>query len=138
MIIPMPFLSSLLIHPLINLTIWKLHCFIDSVVSDRFIKINHVPDYLTYYVWADVSSYYLKDYDAVDAGMSGASTSTTLSAGDYLYYVDTNNLWEKVGPVKIWLSTSDPADSNIENLITGFYVFNPHTYAIKIDYMVVL
>jgi len=70
--------------------------------------------------------------------MSGASTSTTLSAGDYLYYVDTNNLWEKVGPVKIWLSTSDPADSNIENLITGFYVFNPHTYAIKIDYMVVL
>lgn len=111
---------------------------IDSVVSDRFIKINHVPDYLTYYVWADVSSYYLKDYDAVDAGMSGASTSDTLSAGDYLYYVDTNNLWEKVGPVKIWLSTSDPADSNIENLITGFYVFNPHTYAIKIDYMVVL
>lgn len=109
---------------------------IDSNESDRFVNINHIPDYLTYYVLNEDSSCYDKDCDAVDAGMSGPSTDTTISAGDYLNYVDENNLWEKVGPVKIWISVPDPVDSNDENLITGFYVFNPHPYPIKIDYMV--
>ena len=67
--------------------------------------------------------------------MNGNSTSSTMSAGDYLAYIEENNKWEKVGLLRIWLSADDPENSSIENLITGFYVYNPHDFEVKIEYM---
>lgn len=108
--------------------------------SDNYVLINHVPDYFTYYEASTGNpDCYIKYVKAVDVGLSGISCDPDkISAGDYLYYVQTNEEWEKVGPVRVWLTAEDPADSNIENLITGFYVFNPHTFAVKIDYMTIL
>jgi len=103
----------------------------------KWIEINHVPDEITLFTTADGSTY-TREVKSVDVGKSGTSCDpTALSAADYLDYIETNSLWEKVGVLRMWLSTSDPANSNIENLITGFYVFNPTTSVVKIDYMTI-
>lgn len=113
-----------------------------STVEDyqKYIQINHVPDYLTYYeASTGDANCYVKHTDAVDVGLSGtACTEDTLSAADYLDKVETNGWWEKVGVLRIWLTAEDPADSATENLITGFYVYNPQSFAVKIDYMTIL
>jgi len=70
----------------------------EANTEDSYIKINHVPDYLTYYELSDSdSSLYIQQYKSVDVGMNGNSTSSTMSAGDYLAYIEENNKWEKVG-----------------------------------------
>ena len=108
--------------------------------ADSYIQINHAPDYLAYYEAStgDPNSY-VRYYKAVDVGLSGASISSdTMSAAEYLDYVQSNNKWEKVGVLRAWLTAEDPESSLIENLITGFYVFNPQIFAIKIDYMTII
>lgn len=107
---------------------------------DKYVEVNHVPDYLTYYeASTGDTNCYVKYTKAVDVGQSGVSCDPdTISAADYLDKVETNNLWEKVGPLKIWVSVEDPGTSNVENLITGFYVFNPQSFSVKIEYMVIL
>jgi hypothetical protein len=104
--------------------------------SELWINLNHVPNSLTYYEPID-SSTYAKYTKTVDVGLNGSSTSDTMSAGDYLYYVDSNSKWEKVGVLKIWLSAPD-ADATSNNLIPGFYLYNPHTFNVKIDYLIIL
>jgi len=109
--------------------------------SDKYVKINHVPDYLTYYeVSTGDPNSYVRYYRSVDVGMSGGSCAAddVMSAADYLDKVETNGLWEKVGPLRIWLTAPDPDDSAIENLITGFYVFNPQSFTVKLDYITIL
>jgi hypothetical protein len=86
----------------------------------------------------DASTYYVQYTKKVDVGMNGDSTVDTMSAGDYLNYVDTNYQWEKVGVFRSWLTAEDPDNSNVENLITGFYVFNPQTFPVQIEYMLIL
>jgi hypothetical protein len=110
-----------------------------AVDYQSYIEVNHAPDYLTYYeVSTGNPNAYVRYYKAVDVGMSGTGTSATLSAADYLDYVETNGKWEKVGVLKAWLAAVDQDDSNEENLITGFYVYNPQSFAVKIDYMTIL
>jgi len=143
---------------------------------EKYVKINHVPDYLTYYSPISVSEFrtqatyeastywdassggsevdvsvfltyatyetstcYDRDYDAVDVGASGTSCDPdAITAADYLDKVETNNLWEKVGPLRIWITAEDEDDSTEENLITGFYVYNPQTFSVQIDYMTII
>ena len=106
--------------------------------ENDFVMINHVPDYLEYFE-PSTGSGYVRYYQAIDVGQSGTSCSSdTMSAADYLDYVQSNNKWEKVGPLRIWLNAVDPVESSVENLITGFYVFNPQITAVKIDYMTIL
>jgi len=107
--------------------------------SSMYIDINHAPDYLVYFEPSTGNTdAYLRYYKAVDVGLNGASTDDTMSAADYLDYVQSNNKWEKVGVLKIWLAAQDPENSNVENLITGFYLFNPQTFAVQIEYMIIL
>jgi len=84
----------------------------------------------------DSSTFYLKHKRRLEVGMSGCSTDDLMSAGDYLNYVQVNGLWKKVGDMYIWTSTPDPADCTIKNLVDGFYVFNPHTFPVRIEYLV--
>lgn len=109
---------------------------------ESYVEINHVPDYLEHFTLiedATCAGYYVRHYDKVDVGLSSKTLcdASTMGAGDYLAYIEENNKWEKVGPLRIWISALDPANSAIENLITGFYVFNPHNFPIKIDYMII-
>jgi len=109
-----------------------------TLPENDFIMINHVPDYLEYFE-PSTGTGYIRYYQAVDVGQSGVSCNAdTMSAADYLDYVQTNNKWEKVGVIRIWLSAVDPADSQVENLITGFYVFNPQVNVVKLDYMTII
>ena len=109
---------------------------------ESYVKINHVPDYLEWFELNSDSSCegcYTRHYDRVDVGLSAKNNCIidTLSAGDYLTYIEEHNKWEKVGVVKIWLAAPDPIDSITENLITGFYVFNPHDFPVQISYMTI-
>jgi hypothetical protein len=107
--------------------------------EDEWIEINHVPNYLEYFEPSteNVNSY-IRYYKAVDVGMNGSSSDTTISAADYLDMVQTKNRWEKVGGLKMWFTAPDPANSIQENLISGFYIFNPQLFPVKIDYLVII
>jgi len=85
----------------------------------------------------DSSAYYTNDYVKIDVGMSGSGTSKILSAAEYLNYINSNNLWEKIGSLSAQISTLDLEGSIIKNLVGGFYVFNPHTWPVYVEYMLI-
>ncbi len=88
-----------------------------------------------YEIIADTSIFYLKHRKRLEVGMSGCSVGEIISAGDYLNMITINDLWKKVGEMYIWTSTSD-LDCTTRNLIDGFYVFNPHDFTLKLEYLV--
>jgi hypothetical protein len=81
----------------------------------------------------DSSIFYTKTVKTVDVGMNGTSTPITMSAGDYLDWVQTNGYWNKVGDLYAW--TSAPDTTGTTNLIDGFYVYNPHNFDIQLEYL---
>ena len=83
----------------------------------------------------DTSTFYLKHRNRLEVGMSGCSVDDVMSAGDYLNMVTVNGMWKKVGEMYIWTSGPD-ADCTTANLIDGFYVYNPHEFPVKIEYIV--
>jgi hypothetical protein len=88
-------------------------------------------------IYQDTSTFYLKHRRRLEVGMSGCSVDDLMSAGDYLNWVTTNGMWRKVGDMYIWTSAPDPTNNCTEkNLIDGFYVYNPHTFPVQIEYMV--
>jgi len=105
--------------------------------SLMYINLKHVPTTLTYYdvSTGDLNSY-VKYTKTVDAG-NNFSSNTIISAGDYLNYVAVNNLWEQVGKLRVWLGTEDPTgNSGTVNLIPGFFVVNPQTFPVQLEYMI--
>jgi hypothetical protein len=82
----------------------------------------------------DSSLYYQKYVKKLDVGMNGCSTETVMSAGDYLDHITSNDLWRKFGDLYAWTSAPDGC-SDCDNLIDGFYVYNPHAFNVKIEYM---
>lgn len=86
----------------------------------------------------DTSTYYRKVTKTLDIGLNGASTDTVMSAGDYLEYVTNNSLWNKVGDLYMWTAAPDSGIYNEVNLINGFYLFNPHTFPISAEYLVIV
>lgn len=107
-----------------------------TVDSDKWLYINHVPSTFTFYE-ASTGTGYVKYTKTVDVGLNGTSTPTVMSAGDYLNYIDVNHLWEKVGSLRAWIGAEDPATSET-NLVTGFYLYNPHAFPIQIDYITII
>lgn len=95
-----------------------------------FITINESIDSSMIY---DSSVYYQASIKTIEVGMSGCSTSTAMSAGDYLEWITENEGWEKVGDMYIWTSAPDADDTR--NLIPGFYVFNPQLFNIQLEYL---
>lgn len=116
---------------LVNCTLYN--CEFDTVTFEncKNITINQTLDISTFYT--DPSLYYTKTIKSVAVGMSGPSSDTVMSAGDYLTWVQENNFWFKVGQFYAWTSAPDFTDT--KNLINGFYVFNPHTFPVKLEYM---
>jgi hypothetical protein len=84
----------------------------------------------------DTSVYYQKYNKAIEVGRSAEGTLTILSAGEYLDYINTHNLWNKVGAFASRITT-DPTTTNIKNLVGGFYVFNPQSFPVKIEYILI-
>lgn len=100
---------------------------------DKWLQVNHVSNEFGYYDF-DTSSYVTKK---VDVGLSGSSTTDTMSAGDYLNYITENNMWYKVGYLMMKINTFDPSDINNLNLVKGFYVYNPHDFAVDVEYLLI-
>lgn len=100
---------------------------------DKWLYINSVNNDFTYYDY-DTSTYLTK---RIDVGSGSASTATTISAGDYLNYITEHDMWKKVGYMLIQLNTFDADDSLVKNLVPGFYLFNPHTFSVEVNYMMV-
>jgi hypothetical protein len=88
----------------------------------------------------DSSVFFIRHNSPIDVGLNSqvnCDPANILSGGDYLDYISTYNLWEKIGLLQIWLSAEDPASSQTENLISGFYVFNPQGFPVRLDYMII-
>lgn len=89
-------------------------------------------------IWdTDSSTYYKKYVKRLDVGMNGSSTTEVMSAGDYLDWVTTNDYWNKFGEMYVWTAASDGC-ATCHNLIDGFYIYNPHTFNVKIEYMLIV
>lgn len=113
----------------------------DECYRNWWLYMNHVNSPFDVYVVADVSTtdtstYYSKFSKNVEVGMSGTGDATTLSAADYLDYINTNDLWFKVGKFAARFSAPDFPENSQKNLIGGFYLFNPQTFPINIEYMI--
>lgn len=106
-----------------------------SVLGNREILIDASIEGI-FEVISDTSTFYLKHRKKIEVGMSGCSVGELISAGDYLNFVSVNGMWKKVGDVYIWTTATDPTSCTEKNLIEGFYVFNPHEFSVKIEYLV--
>jgi hypothetical protein len=128
------FKTLLLDVSLFNCTLYN--CTYDTSLVElencTIIRINETIDCSLSYD-LDSSLYYEPVIKTIEVGMSGCSNSTTMSAGDYLEWITNNDAWEKVGDMYIWTSAPDAADT--KNLIPGFYVFNPQTFNIQLEYL---
>lgn len=85
----------------------------------------------------DTSTYYEKSSRKVDVGRSGAGDAGTITAGEYLDYINTYDLWDKIGPFASRISAPDAVGSSIQNLIGGFYLFNPQLFPVNVEYMII-
>jgi len=120
---------------LIRCTLYNVEVDSSSVTYEdcRIVQINMTEDCsITWDV--DSSTYYQKSIKNVEVGMNGCSTDEAISAGDYLDWINTNNYWNKFGDMYVWTTAPDGC-SDCHNLIDGFYVYNPHTFSVKIEYM---
>ncbi len=127
----------------INHDVSLVGCTLYNCTYDASAILNNSRDILidpsigcVFDIIEDTSTFYLRHRKKIEVGMSGCSIGESISAGDYLNMVTVNNMWKKVGDMYIWTSSPDPADCTIKNLIEGFYVFNPHEFVIKVEYLV--
>lgn len=104
-----------------------------SLINCFNIRINENVDVSIAYTF-DSSIFYKPTLKTIEVGMNGSSTSTAMSAGDYLDWITENEAWSKVGDMYIWTSAPDAEDT--KNLIDGFYVFNPQEFSIQIEYLI--
>jgi len=105
--------------------------------TDQWIYTKNVKSPFTFYDQiGDTSVANLTTKD-VDVGMNGAGNSTTMSAAEYLDYVNTKDLWNKVGNFFGWIGAEDTDDSAVKNQVGGMYVFNPQTFPVQIEYMAI-
>jgi len=119
-------------------------CSSGSGSPNNYLFINQPYNPVTIYetidascIIQDASVVYVKKEKQLDVGMSGASSETIMSAGDYLKWITDNNMWNKFGDMIIWTSAMDCENQvEVKNLLDGFYIFNPHTFDVKIEYMV--
>lgn len=100
-----------------------------SSTDNRIIHID-----ASVYNIIDTSTYYEQFSKKVDVGRNIVGTTTILSAAEYLDYINSNNLWIKVGELVAQVSSTDPGDTT-KNLVGGFYVFNPHAFDVQIEYI---
>ena len=102
----------------------------------RTIMINVTCDSSITWELDDTSVYYQKYNKAIEVGRSAEGTLTILSAGEYLDYVNTHDLWNKVGAFASRITT-DPTTTNVKNLVEGFYIFNPQLFPVKVEYILI-
>jgi uncharacterized protein YjbI with pentapeptide repeats len=107
--------------------------YVDGFDTNRIVMVDPSIQNIVEITY-DSSTFYKKYRKKLDVGMNGCSTSNTMSAGDYLEWVTDNNYWNKFGDMYIWTSAPDGC-SSCRNLIDGFYLYNPHTFNVKVEYM---
>jgi hypothetical protein len=85
----------------------------------------------------DSSIFYTRRELQLDPGCTTTSEDPTkISAGDYLEYITADDLWYKFRDMYVWISPPDCIESpEQKNLTNGFYIFNPHTFEVKLEYM---
>ena len=103
------------------------------LINCTIVRINESIDCSISYDM-DSSLYYTPIIKTIEVGMSGCSTSTAMTGGDYLEWITENQDWKKVGDLYIWTSAPDADDTR--NLIDGFYAFNPQEFNIQIEYLI--
>jgi len=111
-----------------------INCQYEDPITIQGSKLITIDQSLGVTVSFDISTYYLPVIKTIEVGMSGCSSQTAMSAGDYLAWITDNEGWEKAGDMYIWTTAPDAEDTR--NLIEGFYVFNPHGFAAQLEYLI--
>ena len=129
--------SSVFDSSIVNCTLYNVNLDENSTIENsRIVKINSNCD--SSINWTeDTSLFYQKYNKTVNVGMNGCGDVTTMSGIEYLDYINNNDLWSKVGPFSSVITTPDPPESSIKNLIGGFYLFNPQLFPVQIEYMLI-
>jgi uncharacterized protein YjbI with pentapeptide repeats len=83
----------------------------------------------------DSSVFYTKTKRKVTVGLTGCSTEPEISGNDYLKWITDNDMWKKFSDIYIWTTAPDVDTLSTENLIEGFYLYNPHAFNVKVDYL---
>lgn len=128
--------SNIYDSSIIRCTLYNVNVDNNSTIdtASRNIYVNSTCD--SSISWStDSSTFYQKFSKQVEVGRSADGTTTILSAAEYLDYINTNNLWDKVGPFTSRISTVDIENSTTKNLIGGFYLFNPQSFPVQVEYM---
>jgi uncharacterized protein YjbI with pentapeptide repeats len=87
----------------------------------------------------DASTFYTKQRKRLNVGLSGCSTIQEMAAGDYLKWVTDNDYWRKFSELYAWTTSAEcNLCSYSKNLVDGFYVYNPHTFDVKIEYLIIV
>lgn len=119
---------------LINCTIYNTK-YVDTYTSNvRDVKID-ASIFTDVSIVYDTSTFYLKYSKTVDAGSGTCSTDNTINAGDYLYYLAVNNLWNKFSKIYMITEAFDNSNFTSKNYLEGMYIYNPHSFSIQIDYL---
>lgn len=115
----------------------------DKAECSKWIYMNNVYSPYIIYEEADASLYtdpsilYEKNTKKVDVGRNEEGTDNVISAMEYLNYVNTNNLWNKVGAFSANITANDSPICGYNSLIGGFYLYNPHNYTMQVEYLII-
>lgn len=118
---------------IVNCTLYNVSSTDSTNVNTRVINI----DASVYNIVTDSSIYFERFSKTIDVGRNAAGTTTIMSAAEYLDYINCNNLWDKVGPLASLISAPDPEGSTTKNLVGGFYIFNPQTFSVQVEYILI-
>lgn len=82
----------------------------------------------------DSSTKYVKN--KYNISVETSCDPSTLSATQLLNYINSNNKWFKVGELYSITGAEDRPNTTDMNKIPGFYVYNPHPFPIKLEYII--
>lgn len=148
--------STILDTSIFNTTVYDSVIYTSDIYDSSLIRCSiynsHIPDSVTVtdsslfevnatcdgsISWTeDTSTLYQQYSQTVDVGAVKGIDSRFIGASDYLHYITEHDMWFKVGPFASRFTTPDHPTVYTENLIPGFYLYNPQTFPVQVEYMV--
>lgn len=83
----------------------------------------------------DSSTYYIKKTKRLNVG-EVESTSDIIGAKDYLKLINDNDEWTKIGDLYSRI-TSAEQPSQEKTLANGMYIYNPHDFKVRVNYILI-
>lgn len=123
--------SSLFNCTLINSNL--INTYKDSSTKNIMLDPSIVVQYDTI---SDPSTYYIKKTKSLRLGEI-ESTDKTIGAKDYLTFVNNNDEWTKIGKLYSRITSTEHPLVGESTLANGMYVYNPHDFKVRVNYILI-